>query len=85
MSDKPLYSLPHFRLDLRRILITADEQPDVLTYDSDLWGVAYAASKDRLLVITGSKGYLDISYKNLDTLIEELQAMKREMDWRRKQ
>ena len=55
MSDKPLYSLPHFRLDLRRILITADEQPDVLTYDSDLWGVAYAASKDRLLVITGSK------------------------------
>lgn len=84
MSDKLLYSIPHFRLDLRRILMTADEEPDVLTYDSELWGVAYAASKDRLLVITGSKGYLDISYKNLDTLIEELQAMKREMDWKRK-
>lgn len=81
---KPLSSLPKFKLEMQNILLTADSEPDVLTYSSDIRGMAYAADTDSMLILTVSNGYLRIRGKDINSMIEELQYIAEDMKRRRR-
>lgn len=84
-GTKRLVKLPRLNLNVQTILMRVDETKECLTYDSDICGMAYAAETDRLLIVTGSKGYLLMKREDILIMIEELKHIYEEMElWKRR-
>lgn len=74
--------IPRIKLDLQKLLLKADQDPEVLTYESEIPGLAYAANKESVLILTGSRGYLGIYEDEIDTVIDELRYIRTEIQRR---
>lgn len=75
--------IPRIKLDLQQLLLKADQDPAVLTYESEIKGLAYAANAESVLIVSASNGYLGIHEEDVESLIEELQYIRTEMIRRR--
>ena len=79
---KSACQIPRIKLDLQKLLLKADQEPEVLTYESEIPGLAYAANKESVLILTGSSGYLGIYEEDIDTVINELAYIRTEIQRR---
>lgn len=71
--DRALNKLPNIKLNLPRIMLTAEHKKDLVTFDSELPATHYVGCPgDGIVVITGTRGYLRIDQADIPQLIEEL-------------
>jgi len=75
-------ALPRIDIDKQAIDRKVDARNDVFGYDSSINGTSYAADRDAMLVYSYHNGYLKIPYKDMPTLIEELQNIYEDMRYR---
>ena len=66
-------------MDLQSLLLKADQDPAVLTYESNIAGLAYAANTESVLILTASRGYLGIHEEDIGSLIDELRYIAEEI------
>ena len=71
-------------INLENMLLAADRLEDVLTYQSDVKGIGYAASKDELLIITNNRGYLRVGIDAIENIIFEISSIAEDIRERRR-
>lgn len=67
------------RIDIERVLSTAESRSDLVTYSSEIFDTAYVTDPSSVLIMTGGKGYVRFHEWDLDMLIEELKWIRSEM------
>lgn len=80
----PAHVITPVRINVNKILFSADRLKDVLTYESDIKDIGYAASKDELLIVTSSRGYLRVKVEELSNIIPELNEIAESIKERRR-
>lgn len=77
--------IPPVRIRVSDLMTAADVLSDVLTFDSSLKGVGYAADRNGILIMTTDKGYLRVDIEDMETLLEELAYIKDDIkEWKRR-
>lgn len=75
-------SIPRLNLNLELIMRKADANRDLVSFPSIKTGWGYVTDGADALIVTTKSGYLRIHEQDLDTLIQELEWIKEEMERR---
>ena len=68
----PLRKLPYIHLDVRALATRAETDETLLVYDTTLDDGVMVSDGQRVIIITGTHGYLIISKDKIPELVEEL-------------
>lgn len=68
--------IPRLRLRISALLYKAEQNNDLITYESSIPSLAYITDGQEILIVTNRRGYLRIQGDRIKQLTEELKAIR---------
>ena len=79
-----LKKIPNLKLNLFSIMMNAENIKEAKTFDSDISGVGYVATKEEMIVVTTKGGYLRIDKDSIEPMLFEMENVLENMKrWKR--
>lgn len=84
MGKRGERKLPTLKLDVPTIILHAEARRDLVTFESEVTGVAYVGCVgDGITIVSTNNGFIRLNYEDISTIVEELKEYKSQLDTRR--